>query len=291
MRQAFATRRKMKPKAERQFSHLKKVNLGCGANFHPDWINIDAIKQHPSIIAFDLRKKLPFKSDSIDVIYHSHLLEHFESEKAREFLFECFRVLKPGGIMRVVVPDLEQIARLYLDNLQKAKKGDRRSIECYDWTVIELLDQVQRNFPGGKMAKYWQSMPLSVAEFVQARMGDELINFRQRLATQGSSRGEISLLNKIKGRIFRITSLLKPSRYSEAIRIGRFRLSGEIHNWMYDEYSLMNILSSAGFIKAKRMRANQSWITDFGKYGLDINGDGKARKPDSLFMETMKPIK
>jgi predicted SAM-dependent methyltransferase len=53
-------------------------------------------------------------------VYYSHLLEHFPKHEAQGFTQECYRVLKPRGIIRVAVPDLERIARMYLQALERA---------------------------------------------------------------------------------------------------------------------------------------------------------------------------
>ena len=104
---------------------MKYLNLGCGLRFHPDWTNIDSDSSSPYVQDYDLQKGIPFQDNFFDVVYHSHLLEHFPKHKATDFMIECFRVLKPGGTIRIVVPDLEQIAKLYLKTLMLALKGKK----------------------------------------------------------------------------------------------------------------------------------------------------------------------
>jgi SAM-dependent methyltransferase len=60
----------------------------------------------PDVIAWNLKRGIPFADRISDVVYHSHLLEHFDRDDALNFLIECRRVLKPGGLIRIVVPDL-----------------------------------------------------------------------------------------------------------------------------------------------------------------------------------------
>ncbi len=57
---------------------------------------------------------LPFEPNSVKVLYSSHMLEHLDRVEARKFLAEAMRVLAPGGIIRLVVPDLQMRARAYL---------------------------------------------------------------------------------------------------------------------------------------------------------------------------------
>lgn len=264
---------------------LKMLNLGCGNRFHEKWVNVDVNPMNALVMKHDLKTPLPFDDSVFDVVYHSHVLEHFEKKQGLFFLNECFRVLKSNGIIRVVVPDLEQIVNSYLDNLIKAKSGDSSACERYEWTVIELIDQLQRNFSGGEMAKYWQQSLMPAKEFVIDRVGSEL---REYLDTVISPPVE----EKKKFHIFRklyykIQSIFFYSQ-SKEIKVGRFRLSGEPHLWMYDSYSLQTILKRVGFVSIAQCKFNESLILNFNQYLLDIEVNGFVRKPDSLFMEALK---
>ena len=73
-----------------------------------------------------------------------------------------------------------------------------------------------------------------------------------------------------------------------AFREGLFRRSGEVHRWMYDRFSLALALRDAGYTDISRFRADTSRIPGFEEYGLDA-ANGAVRKPDSLFMEAVKP--
>lgn len=68
----------------------------------------------PGLITADLRKRLPFESESVDCVYGSHVLEHLYEDEARALLVECRRILRPGGVIRLVVPDLFGLARRYV---------------------------------------------------------------------------------------------------------------------------------------------------------------------------------
>jgi len=84
----------------------------------------------PDIIAWDLRHGIPFDEGSFDVVHHFHLLEHIDREAVAAFLGECPRVLKPGGSLRVVVPDLEIWSKRYLLSLQSGERGHRKPREA-----------------------------------------------------------------------------------------------------------------------------------------------------------------
>src|SRR5580704_992300 len=85
---------------------MRALNLGCGDRFHPNWENLDFVPVDRTVKAHDLRRGIPYPDGCFDVVYHSHVLEHFSKVEAPQFLRECFRVLAPSGIIRVVVPDL-----------------------------------------------------------------------------------------------------------------------------------------------------------------------------------------
>jgi predicted SAM-dependent methyltransferase len=236
---------------------MKLLNIGCGDVFHSDWTNIDMISFSNQVMVHDLRKGLPFVSESFDAVYHSHVLEHIKRHDVSKFLLEIKRVLKPGGVMRVVVPDLENIARAYLHNIEN---HDRR-----EWMTIELIDQMTRTEPGGQMKVYLEKG--IEKEFVLSRIGDEAKKIWEISKTETTNFKKY--LKKIKH------------------KFKNFRDSGEIHQWMYDRYSMKKLLEDNGFANIKSMTALDSQIPSFESYQLD-SVSGKVRKPDSLFMECLK---
>jgi SAM-dependent methyltransferase len=100
-----------------------KLNFGCGTNKLDGWLNFDA--------EVDIEKRLPFPDDHADFIYAEHVVEHVDYHAALRFFAECRRVLKPGGVIRICVPSLENIWRRgdqdYFDFTRKwAPSADRR---------------------------------------------------------------------------------------------------------------------------------------------------------------------
>ena len=109
------------------------VNIGCGATWHPSWTNLDVHPLSPQVRSWDVSHGLPFGTEQVDACYASHVLEHLTRAQARALLLESFRVLRPGGIIRLVVPDLEAIVREYLDVVARADKGEEAALSQYEW--------------------------------------------------------------------------------------------------------------------------------------------------------------
>lgn len=151
-----------------------KVNLGCGSTCLVDWINIDnshnaRLSKMPRLRYFlykfgliskdlynvswenlnihihDVKKRLPFSDNHVDYIYTSHLIEHLSKDEARNLLKDCYRVLKKGGRIRIVTPDLYLLSQNYLNSY---KNNDIEN-QPADNFLIELgvLDDPESNDP------------------------------------------------------------------------------------------------------------------------------------------------
>lgn len=273
------------------------VNLGCGARYHPEWTNFDIVPRGPGVVRADLSKGIPLPEASCDVVYHSAVLEHIRREHVPGFIAECFRVLKPAGVIRIAVPDLERICALYLRKLELAAAGDEDAARDYEWLMLEAFDQMVRERSGGGMLGYLQQQPLPNEAFVLERIGEE---GRELLATiRGARTGTKTPLtvSRITGKATRLigsfrralAGVLLTAQERQALRIGRFRLSGEVHQWMYDRYSLARVLRAAGFVEPRVFTATTSRIGDWTRYSLDALPGGEPVKPDLFYMEALKP--
>ena len=272
---------------------MKYLNLGCGNRYSKDWINVDFVSSGVDVQQYDLTRGIPFSDSSFNAVYHSHVLEHFTKDYALNFLKECYRVLKPGGIVRIVVPDLEGIAREYIANLEQAKLGNDGAKKNYDWIILEMYDQSVRSVSGGNMAKYWAQDKVDNEEYIINRFGCEYTHFQEILLNQRSADSAKTSkwnryfqLSSYRNRLIQIITGEKQAAHY--MRLGKFRSSGEIHQWMYDGYSLGKLLSEASFTKIVKQTAFKSNISNWKTYAfLDVE-EGKVRKPDSLFMEAFK---
>jgi len=89
-----------------------KLHLGCGKrDFGKDWVHADRIK-YPHVTWTSVTK-LPCEDNSCDLVYASHLLEYFDRDEVGNILLEWKRALKPDGILRLAVPDFDQLCNLY----------------------------------------------------------------------------------------------------------------------------------------------------------------------------------
>lgn len=91
----------------------KKLNLGSGSNLLEGYDNIDLYYEDPGVIKMDIRR-LDYPDNSVDEVLASHVLEHLPFRDVNVAVSEMHRVLKPGGVAYVEVPDLEAAMRLWL---------------------------------------------------------------------------------------------------------------------------------------------------------------------------------
>lgn len=157
---------------------MKVLNLGCGhkVSAHRDVINIDwsiylRVRSNPilsafvpivlrgdrrkrfdslpkNIFAYDLSRGIPFSANSVDVIFHSNMLEHLDRDVVEQFLLNAYHVLKPGGTHRIVVPDLEYLCGLYMSHVALCD-SDPSSRPDHDGFIKLLLEQSVRKEAAG----------------------------------------------------------------------------------------------------------------------------------------------
>ena len=277
---------------------MKYLNLGCGSHYstEKEWTNLDFISFGEGVIAHNLLSGIPFENNSFDLVYHSHVLEHFSKQDGENFIMECLRVLRPNGVLRIAIPDLEQIAKLYLRFLELGLNEPENVVikANYDWMLIEMYDQTVRNHSGGNMGKYLFQDTIVNEEFVFERIGKEGKDLRNTFLSSKNQNQKPALKTKLSFvRIIselkrRIKSLIgKSNQTIVETEIGKFRLGGEIHQWMYDRYSLTMLLKQKDADKIIIRDAFTSYLDNWSVYNID-GKDNIVRKPDSLFIEAIK---
>jgi SAM-dependent methyltransferase len=193
----LATTSSMRTTTTTSLSRIEILNLGCGTktSTSAEVVNIDRHMYHrlkknpilraitplflrgerlerfaslpPNIVVHDLRKRLPFDTNSVAVVYHSHFLPHIDRNPARKLLSEVKRVLRPNGIHRIVVPDFERVCKDYLLHIAACESDPRNSIDHEDYisAVIELF--VRREASGtseqSTLRRYFENLLLGDA--------------------------------------------------------------------------------------------------------------------------------
>ena len=222
----------------------KRINLGCGTTAPEGWVNIDRspglilskapglrwaaskivllrgpqahVEWPEGIRRLDVTKGLPFRTSSADAIYSSHMLEHLARRDAIRLLGECRRVLRPGGVLRLALPDLRRMASIYVQSrdpeaadafveasglgIESFPRGSRRLIKAvsgarhrwmYDAASIASLcqkagSQASRNATTGReRARTWRTS--SIVRIASSSK-------RRLLAEPGGSRRAVGVL-------------------------------------------------------------------------------------------------
>lgn len=115
-----------------------RLNLGCGNRPEPGYTNVD-VRPGPGVdvVADLLYINRSFRKVSVDEIYMRHVLEHFTPEDARVVLHGCFDILRPGGVMHVIVPDLAFHCQQFLGLVQS--------------TAVDQMEHAMRSFYGWRL--------------------------------------------------------------------------------------------------------------------------------------------
>jgi len=143
------------PDPARQTDPPRRFHLGCGPLLVPGYVNIDetfsiladplvpgnlyraGVNSDVFIFRHDLRKGIPANDNDLQVIYHSHFLEHLTDEEGRSLLADCHRCLAPGGILRLAVPDF----RLWCTHYHSGNTA------FFDWYRQRYLEDNRARYP------------------------------------------------------------------------------------------------------------------------------------------------
>lgn len=277
-----------------------KVNLGCGPVFvdSPAWINLDFAPASPRVKRANLLARLPLPSNGAQLVYASHFLEHIPKPEVDAFLAECHRVLQPGGVLRLVLPDLQEMAASYLKH-REAGEHDRA-----DFLVLEMIDQCVRRESGGELGRFYGRLrdgrhpnQVEMINFVRERTGGEFIGSRAAACSESEwSTSRVltrlcRLPERLRNRLQRLWLHVWLAALPSAFRAQNISLAdiGERHHWVWDFHQLREALEAAGFGDIQRHSANSSMIADFPFYPLDINAEGRPRKGvQSMYVEARK---
>lgn len=102
-------------RANEMSGSILKLHLGCFNNIKLGYVNIDLDNRNS--LNLDLREKLPFANESVSEIYSEHLWEHLPEEYAYQLFYECYRVMIPGGLLTIGVPDALILLKSYINRI------------------------------------------------------------------------------------------------------------------------------------------------------------------------------
>lgn len=114
----------------------KKIALGSGREVKDGWIGLDYSRSGKNIYPVNLLFPLPFKNNLIDEILAEHILEHFHVDDIASILTECHRILKVGGVIRIISPDANFIAKLILEGKNSMQNKDLiNDVKIHRWKL------------------------------------------------------------------------------------------------------------------------------------------------------------
>jgi predicted SAM-dependent methyltransferase len=165
--------------ANRFRAYLEKkdllLNVGAGGFGKEGWINLDAFPGTKIDCQWDARKRLPFASGSIKGIFSEHFFEHIDyTEEAPRFLRECYRVLRKGGVLRIIVPDAEKYLMAYAHGGWREFRSlrpldDQMRDQQYGWTYNTRMELINYVFRQGQEHKF--AYDFETIEFLLKRNG------------------------------------------------------------------------------------------------------------------------
>jgi predicted SAM-dependent methyltransferase len=115
---------------------VRKLQLATSHNLIAGWLNTDVSPSHPAVVYLDATRRFPFEDRVFDYIMAEHMIEHLDYEAAQTMLRECWRVLKPGGRVRVATPDLQVL--LALHSVEKTVSQEH----YIDWAIARFMPEV-----------------------------------------------------------------------------------------------------------------------------------------------------
>jgi predicted SAM-dependent methyltransferase len=84
-----------------------KLQIGSGINEVDGWLNTDLFPPSDQVAFLDASKRFPFEDNTFDFIFSEHIFEHLKFKESCNMISECFRILKPNGVMRLAIPSAD----------------------------------------------------------------------------------------------------------------------------------------------------------------------------------------
>ncbi|MBI3308725.1 MAG: sulfotransferase [Candidatus Melainabacteria bacterium] len=135
----WVTKRRQKIQKYLNTNTAKKLHIGAGYNMLEGWLNCNIMPITKTDIFLDASIRFPFNDNTFDYIFSEHQVEHLSYKEGLNMLKECFRILKPGGKIRITTPSLEFFIALYKKDLSKVEK------EYVNYTIQRCFSGLKQN--------------------------------------------------------------------------------------------------------------------------------------------------
>lgn len=226
----------------------------------------------------DAAAKLPFADGAFETVYARRIVEHLAPDEALSFAREIGRILAPGGIVRLSVPDVEALARAYLAAAEQARRAPSpETLQAVRHARMMLIDQYVRRVPGGALAREiaTRAMP---AQTLRAGFGDAL-----GIDGVAAPAAVPALRPRLRQKLKEQLRLLVGRRWVHETHVSR-----EAHLGVYDRQSLPKLLGAAGFTGSTVVDASSSSIGLWERWKLDVSDYGSHEFEPSLFVEAAR---
>ena len=257
-----------------------KLHIGCGQNIFSGWINIDIEANNPGVdLICDIRNELPFDDGSCSLIYNEHVLEHLTVEEGLFFLKECRRVLQPGGVLRVAMPDLKDVVDNY----------NSESFRDPDWLKWPEYQFIQTRAEAMNISfRWWEHKWLYDLEELNRRLSEAgYVNTKSQKWRESSipelkdreTRGESLLIVEAEVPILSLTSIPLVSICIPTYN-GESFLEETLNTVLSQTYPNLEIIISDDNSKDRTIEIAESFrgkvkyelsILEHGQYGLSQN--------------------
>ena len=232
------------------------VNLACGARYinQSNWINLDFNSESKNVIKANLINKIPLENNSVDFVYSSHFIEHLDNKDLNKLLDEIYRILKPGGILRLSTPNFEYLVKEYV-NLLKEKELNNEIKNKIKYLKLLIIDQFFRIKSGGNLKSFYLNLNENLIKYCQEIGGD----FKKNKKKDEKFRTKLSRITvqKVFYKLRIIIALLIVPKFFKEKNISMSQ-PGELHKWIYDYFKLKDILIKNGFVKVYKLQAGET---------------------------------
>jgi predicted SAM-dependent methyltransferase len=269
-----------------------------GPTFLKEWNNIVfAARPGPALANtryVDLSAApIEFPGRTFDAVYSYHVFEHLTPSQGARCAGQIFNVLKPGGIFRISVPDLEMACVDYLDTLRAAVENPTpQNVVRYGWAVMAIFEQMVRDRTGGLMLERIDRGEYDDGQ-LRHMFGDMLRPLVERRGSVGSLAGRHHQRSSAARMVLRkirrgARTILGKAPAGGSNRLDP-RVTKEAVQWMYDRLSLRLLLDEAGFQDIQQLDHVSSNIPQWSRYDFDRSNNGGHPLDPSVYLEGRRP--